>query len=120
MFAGAGGVGVGEDGSPPHVKFVLEWDAPAKSQIINDDRDYIEEHSSVKLVQKSPEEAASVSLQECFGLYTKAEKLGQEDAWFCQACNRKQEVVKRMGLWSVPDVLVVHLKRFRQSRYSGL
>ena len=89
---------------------------PAKSQIIADDRDYVEEHSSVKQVRQSPEEAASVSLQECFGLYTKAETLGQDDAWFCQACNRKQEVVKRMGLWSVPDVLVVHLKRFRQSR----
>ena len=61
----------GSGGSPPHVKFVLEWDMPAKSQVINDDRDYIEEHSSVKLVQKSPEEASSVSLQECFGLYTK-------------------------------------------------
>ena len=47
---------------------------------------------------------------------TQAETLGREDAWFCQACNRKQEVVKRMGLWSVPDVLVVHLKRFRHSR----
>ena len=64
----------GSGGSPPHVKFVLEWDMPAKSQVINDDRDYIEEHSSVKLVQKSPEEASSVSLQECFGLYTKVHK----------------------------------------------
>ena len=103
-------------GCPPiHVKFVLEWDAPAKSQIIADDGDVIEEHSSVKQVQNSPEEATSVSLQECFNLYTKAETLGQGNAWFCPACNRKQEVVKRMGLWSVPDVLVIHLKRFRQS-----
>ena len=44
----------------------LEWDAPAKSQIIADDRDFIEEHSSVKQVAKCPEEATSVSLQECF------------------------------------------------------
>ena len=34
MFAGAAGVGVSEDCSPSHVKFVLEWDAPAKSKII--------------------------------------------------------------------------------------
>ena len=44
----------------------LEWDAPAKSQIIADDRDFIEEHASVKQVAKCPEEATSVSLQECF------------------------------------------------------
>lgn len=30
-------------------------------------------------------------------------------------CNKKREVVKKLGVWSVPDVLVVHLKRFRQS-----
>lgn len=107
-----------EGGSPAHVKLILEWDAPAKSQIINDDTDVIEEHASVKEVEKSPEEASSVSLQECFSLYTSAEKLGLGDAWLCPACNRKQEVVKRMGLWSVPDVLVVHLKRFRQSSSS--
>ncbi len=34
----------------PHVKFTLEWDAPAKSQIIADDRNPIEEHFSVKQV----------------------------------------------------------------------
>lgn len=107
-----------EPGSgPPHVKLILEWDMPAKTQVINDDSDVIEEHISVKEVEKMPDnpEAMSVTLQECFSLYTSAEKLGQGDAWFCPACNRKQEVVKRMGLWSVPDVLVIHLKRFRQS-----
>jgi ubiquitin carboxyl-terminal hydrolase 31 len=99
----------------PHVKFILEWDAPAKSQIIADDRNPIEEHSSVKQVAKCPSEATAVSLKECFGLYTKAEKLGDGDAWFCPECKRKQEVVKRMGLWSLPDVLIIHLKRFRQT-----
>ena len=73
----------GSGGSPPHVKFVLEWDMPAKSQVINDDRDYIEEHSSVKLVQKSPEEASSVSLQECFGLYTKVHDIQYLQLYFC-------------------------------------
>lgn len=99
----------------PHVKFTLEWDAPAKSQIIADDRNPIEEHFSVKQVAKCPSEATSVSLKECFGLYTKAEKLGDGDAWFCPECKRKQEVVKKMGLWSLPDVLIIHLKRFRQT-----
>ncbi len=102
-------------GGSPHVKLILEWDMPAKSQVVDDDSDVVEEHASVKEVQRSPEEATSVTLQECFKLYTSAEKLGQGDAWFCPACNRKQEVVKRMGLWSVPEVLVIHLKRFRQS-----
>ncbi len=111
--------GVERGGGPAHVKFILEWDMPAKTQVVNDDSDVIEEHASVKEVEKSPEEASSVTLQECFDLYTSAEKLGLQDAWFCPSCNRKQEVVKRMGLWSVPDVLVVHLKRFRHSSSSS-
>ncbi len=103
----------------PHVKLALEWDMPAKSQVINDDRDVFEEHASVRQVAKCPNEATIVTLEECFGLYTKAEKLGEGDAWFCPQCKRKQEVVKRMGLWSLPDVLIIHLKRFRQTNNSS-
>ena len=40
-------------GVPLHVKLVLEWDMPAKTQVINDDTDQVEEHSSVKQVQQS-------------------------------------------------------------------
>ena len=49
-----------------------------------------------------------------FQLYTQAEQLGPDDAWHCPSCNRKQEVVKRLALWSSPDILIVHLKRFKQ------
>ena len=41
--------------------------------------------------------------------------MGEDDAYFCPQCNRKRQVVKKLGVWSVPDVMVVHLKRFRQS-----
>uniref|UniRef100_A0A0K2SXQ8 Ubiquitin carboxyl-terminal hydrolase n=1 Tax=Lepeophtheirus salmonis TaxID=72036 RepID=A0A0K2SXQ8_LEPSM len=102
------------------IKLVLEWDALAKSQIINDDSAPVEIHSTVAAAEEEsyPKEASSVSLQECFSLYTSEEKLGQGDAWFCPECDRKREVVKKMGLWSVPDVLVIHLKRFRQCSLS--
>ena len=60
-----------------------------------------------------------MTLQECFSLYTRAEKLGQGEAWFCPACNRKQEVVTQMVLWTAPDVLIINLKRFRQSSPSA-
>jgi len=106
-------------GVPAHVKLTLEWDMAAKTQVIVDDSDVVEEHASVKEVEKSPQEAASVSLQDCFDLYTKAEKLGVQDAWLCTNCNRKREAVKRMFLWSVPEVLVIHLMRFRQSSPSS-
>ncbi|XP_071443235.1 ubiquitin carboxyl-terminal hydrolase 43 isoform X2 [Hetaerina americana] len=103
------------EGGPSHLKLILEWDLQAKEATIADDEDQIEELASVKQMKNSPGEAGAVSLEECFELYTRAEVLGAEDAWHCPYCNRKQEVVKKLGLWSLPDILVIHLKRFRQS-----
>lgn len=54
-----------------------------------------------------------------FSLYTSEERLGKDDAFFCPQCNKKREVVKKLGVWSIPDVLVVHLKRFRHSTRSS-
>lgn len=100
--------------APQHLKLVLEWDSRAKESMLVDDADHVEEHSSVKLLKQNAELGGSVTLEECFQLYTKEEVLGAEDAWHCPSCNLKQEVVKKLGLWSLPDILVIHLKRFRQ------
>ncbi|XP_015116575.1 ubiquitin carboxyl-terminal hydrolase 31 [Diachasma alloeum] len=103
-----------DDSGPQHVKLILEWDEATKSNIIQDDSDQIEEHASVKQLKTNAELGGTVTLEECFDLYTREEILGAEDAWHCPYCNRKQEVVKKLGLWSLPDILVIHLKRFRQ------
>ena len=103
-----------DDSGPQHVKLILEWDDSTKSKIIQDDSDQIEEHASVKQLKTNAELGCAVTLEECFDLYTRAEILGAEDAWHCPYCNKKQEVVKKLGLWSLPDILVIHLKRFRQ------
>ena len=68
----------------------------------------------MKQLKTNSELGGAVTLEECFDLYTRAEILGAEDAWHCPYCNKKQEVVKKLGLWSLPDILVIHLKRFRQ------
>lgn len=81
---------------------------------IADDSDVIEEHSSVKHLLAQSGHGDAGTLEECFDLYTRAEVLGAEDKWHCPYCNRKQEVIKKLGLWSLPDILVIHLKRFRQ------
>ncbi|CAB0042422.1 unnamed protein product, partial [Trichogramma brassicae] len=103
-----------DDSGPAHVKLILEWDESTKDMIIHDDSDQVEEHASVKQLKNSIESGGTVTLEECFDLYTREETLGVEDAWHCPYCNRKQEVVKKLGLWSLPDILVIHLKRFRQ------
>lgn len=51
--------------------------------------------------------------------YTKAETLSAEDAWRCPHCQKYLPVVKTLGLWSLPDILVIHFKRFRQQHTKG-
>jgi ubiquitin carboxyl-terminal hydrolase 4/11/15 len=57
-----------------------------------------------------------ISLQDCLDEFTREEELGEEDPWYCPKCKKHQQATKKFDLWSVPDVLVVHLKRFSSSR----
>jgi ubiquitin carboxyl-terminal hydrolase 31 len=102
-----------EEGGPAHVKLVMEFTSGAKSAIIADDGDLVEEHSSVKqLKAQALQGGAPLTLEECLRDYTEAETL--TDAWRCPHCQQYQPVVKTLDMWSLPDILVVHFKRFRQ------
>lgn len=57
------------------------------------------------------------SLDECLDLFVTNEKLGSDDAWYCPKCKEFQQATKKFDLWSVPKVLIIHLKRFHYSRY---
>ncbi|PFH51822.1 hypothetical protein AMATHDRAFT_74701 [Amanita thiersii Skay4041] len=57
-----------------------------------------------------------LSLQDCLDEFTKEERLGEDDLWYCPRCKKHQQATKRFDLWKAPDILVVHLKRFSNSR----
>ncbi|KAJ2744013.1 hypothetical protein GGI20_003313 [Coemansia sp. BCRC 34301] len=57
-----------------------------------------------------------VTLEECLSEFTRAEKLGEDDPWFCGKCKEHQQATKKFDLWRIPEILVVHLKRFQHSR----
>lgn len=61
----------------------------------------------------------ALTLEQCLEHYTKAETLSAEDAWRCPHCQKYLPVVKTLGLWSLPDILVIHFKRFRQQHTKG-
>lgn len=69
----------------------------------------------------SPEErqAASkktITLEDCLEEFCREERLGEDDLWYCPNCKKHQQATKQFQIWKVPDVLVVHLKRFSNSR----
>ncbi|KAI9312465.1 hypothetical protein BX666DRAFT_1987680 [Dichotomocladium elegans] len=65
------------------------------------------------------EEAVSkkeVTLSDCLTEFTKEELLSEDDLWFCPRCKKHQRVLKKFDLWRLPEILVVHLKRFSHTR----
>ncbi|XP_047529374.1 ubiquitin carboxyl-terminal hydrolase 31 [Vanessa atalanta] len=92
----------------PHLRLELLWDPAHRDSIIRESGEACEVHVSAAGV------ACPLTLHACLAHYTRAEHLAQEDAWRCPQCQRYMPVVKTLGLWSLPDILVIHLKRFRQ------
>lgn len=75
-------------------------------------------HPEYEASQKAAKEKKNkgISLQDCLDEFTKEEKLGEDDLWYCPRCKKHQQATKRFDLWKAPDILVVHLKRFSNSR----
>ncbi|KAI9242543.1 MAG: hypothetical protein BYD32DRAFT_477586, partial [Podila humilis] len=43
---------------------------------------------------------------------SKPEQLGKGELWHCPNCKKNQQATKKMDIWRLSDILVVHLKRF--------
>lgn len=41
-------------------------------------------------------------------------QLAPDDAWRCPHCKQLQQGSIKLSLWTLPDILILHLKRFRQ------
>lgn len=58
---------------------------------------------------------ASLTLRECFQLFTHAEKLSS-NTYLCSTCNHScQEATKQLSIRAAPAILTIHLKRFEHS-----
>jgi len=69
------------------------------------------EQFTPKLSQKP-----TLQLKDCITQFTNAERLGADDPWYCPKCKKHQQAIKKFDVWSLPKVLIIHLKRFSFSR----
>jgi ubiquitin carboxyl-terminal hydrolase 4/11/15 len=53
-----------------------------------------------------------VTLDQCFQTFTRPERLDQNNKWYCNKCKEHVRAMKTMELWRLPNILIVHLKRF--------
>ena len=53
-----------------------------------------------------------VNLADCLAAFCKEETLSEQDPWYCSRCQDFRCASKKMDLFSLPDILILHLKRF--------
>uniref|UniRef100_A0A8C9QT14 Ubiquitin carboxyl-terminal hydrolase n=1 Tax=Scleropages formosus TaxID=113540 RepID=A0A8C9QT14_SCLFO len=99
--------------SQPYV--AIDWDPDMKKKYYNENEaeKYVK-HPSMEI----PHQQTRVDLQQCIELFTTVETLEEENPWYCPNCKKHQLATKKLDLWSLPEVLIIHLKRFSYTKYS--
>ncbi|XP_051950170.1 ubiquitin carboxyl-terminal hydrolase 11-like isoform X1 [Xyrauchen texanus] len=111
--------GMGEAGSnfsfSSQQYIAIDWDPDMKKKYYNENEaeKYIK-HQSMDV----PHQQTTVQLQECIALFTTVETLEEENPWYCPTCKKHQLATKKLDLWSLPEVIIIHLKRFSYTKYS--
>lgn len=75
-----------------------------------------DEELSAKRQQRATRKKNGITLQDCLDEFGKTETLSEQNAWYCPRCKEHRRANKQFELWKVPDVLVMHLKRFSSAR----
>lgn len=111
--------GTGEGGSAvsfssqPYV--AIDWDPDMKKRFYNENEaERYLKHASMEVAQQQ----TTVRLQECIELFTTVETLEEENPWYCPVCKKHQLATKKLDLWSLPEVLIIHLKRFSYTKFT--
>ena len=71
----------------------------------------------VKRNKRMQRKKNGITLDDCFSETGKTEVLSEDNAWYCGRCKELRRASKTLELWTVPDILVVHLKRFSGERF---
>jgi ubiquitin C-terminal hydrolase len=59
-----------------------------------------------------PQDNKEPSLIDCMNLYCEKESLEGDNAWYNEETKQKQDVDKQVVFWSLPNVMIISLKRF--------
>ena len=60
-----------------------------------------------------------MTLQDCFEEFRKPEMLDEDNKWYCNKCKDHVRAKKQMDIFRAPPILIINLKRFKQSGQSS-
>lgn len=64
------------------------------------------------------EKSDKIQLLDCLNEYSKEEMLEEKERWTCPKCKMRVEATKKLDIWKLPNILIIHLKRFRYDKKS--
>ncbi|XP_056001735.1 ubiquitin carboxyl-terminal hydrolase 15-like [Ostrea edulis] len=92
-----------------------DWHPVAKEKFFLEKKaEEFEQHESMKVKSRKKQ---IIQLDDCLDLFTKTEQLGENDLWYCPNCKLHQPATKKFDLWNLPEILIIHLKRFSYNRF---
>ncbi|URE22783.1 ubiquitin carboxyl-terminal hydrolase, partial [Musa troglodytarum] len=93
----------------------INW---SKKDLKKYDTHHFENHPEVFKFVPAPKRTRGepLSLYACLDAFLREEPLVPEDMWYCPRCKEQRQASKKLDLWRLPEVLVIHLKRFSFSR----
>ncbi|KAK6296272.1 hypothetical protein J4Q44_G00339850 [Coregonus suidteri] len=90
----------------------VDWDPTALHLRYQTSQERIvEEHCSVQQSRRA--QAEPISLDSCLKAFTSEEELGEDELYYCSKCQTHRLATKKLDLWRLPPILIVHLKRFQ-------
>ncbi|KAL3853771.1 hypothetical protein ACJMK2_017284 [Sinanodonta woodiana] len=108
-----------DDGKPLKLNsksyVAVDWHPVARKRFYNESAaEAFEQHETMKMKTQKKQ---VIQINDCLELFTTTEKLGAQDPWYCSKCEKHQQATKKFDIWSLPNVLIIHLKRFSYDRY---
>jgi hypothetical protein len=99
------------------VSIALDWEDTVLENNFDDDEALsVRLHKSVSESRRDYSHKTQMTLDDCLKLFTTTERLGTNDLWYCPECKEHRRAWKKFDLWSLPEILVIHLKRFQFNR----
>lgn len=90
----------------------IDWDPTALHLRYQSSLEKVfEEHETC--VASKREQTEPINLAYCLESFTKEERLGENEKYYCPKCKTHQLASKKLEIYRLPPVLIVHLKRFQ-------
>jgi len=99
-------IGTGNCDFTLELSFLDEYHPAAKTLLEKEVIDFKVQHH---------ERADGIEVIECFKNFIKLEKLEADNEWFCPDCKNHVKATKKMEIFNSPNILIIHLKRFKNN-----